>query len=102
MKYTTYLNTKPATIADSETTTENAQWHHLNQWQIVIAATTGTKGLKMNEIEDLMHDGNWTDACSEFLALNMSPNDFRRELESGNYNLLDWSILGFYASKETE
>ena len=56
----------------------------------------------MNEIEDLMHNGQWTDAITQFKALNISPNDFRRELESGNYNLLDWSILGFYASKETE
>ena len=55
----------------------------------------------MNDIEDLMYNGNWTRACEEFHALNMSERDFQHELETGNYKLLNWSLLGFYSLKDT-
>jgi len=54
----------------------------------------------MNDIEDLMHNGNWQQAITEFLALNMSERDFQYELEYGNYNLVNWAILGYTSRKD--
>jgi len=55
----------------------------------------------MNEIEDLMNNGNWTNAISKFKQLNISHHNFQCELETENYNLLNWAILGYYTSKDT-
>ena len=60
-----------------------------------------SKGFKMNEIENLMNNGNWTNAISKFKQLNISHHDFQCELETENYNLLNWAILGYYTSKDT-
>ena len=50
----------------------------------------------MNDIEDLMHDGNWEDAQNLYKALNISANEFHRYLENEARNVLNWTLLGFY------
>ena len=55
----------------------------------------------MDKIIDLMMNGNWTEAQEKFIALNISPAEFTREL--ANYNkdeLKDLALLGFYCRKD--
>jgi hypothetical protein len=54
----------------------------------------------INNIENLMLNGNWTDAIISFKQLNISPNEFRQYLETNNTDLLNWAILGYYAKED--
>ena len=53
---------------------------------------------KLDEINDLMLNGQWTDAVNAFQKLNCSANEYFQYLETvKNKELQNFCKLGFYA-----
>ena len=53
----------------------------------------------MNEIIELMTNGNWADAKELYLELDITPNEFRQYLENSDLSketLVGICMLGFY------
>jgi len=51
----------------------------------------------LEQIEELMMNGNWQEAKEEFKALNCTTSDFRDWIEERSSETLeDFTLLGFY------